>query len=348
MVRRKPKVKLTKFLLGQIDPFDERVAGAKIPDANTTPSSTSIVNDEVNINGGGIVALAGMAFNPFIKNTTVTANPASATSWTWPAAFAGTDSSRLSAINTNYNAVRTVAHGVRLSCPVAPTSVTGFCHVALYVQSLYGDTTWDLPVDLSGLNQCVWYKRYPLAMLTQRTLTIVNKITDCTSTMYMDSASDRASVVTSGNDMQLQTNGFGTIVVIVEGIPVSSATQLSAENIIHLECLPKFSGLITPSPAADYNPQELAATSRASSALDATTLQGEEDRRINQAVNAVLQGAQNAASGFADYVYGAAQQGAYNFGYGVVQGLAGVAGGMIGGGIPGVTNMRLVPYRGAH
>jgi len=344
-VPRTPRLKISKFALGQIDPFDDRVYGAKVPDANTTPSSTTVINDEITLTTDAAFQLAAKAFRPWVTSQSVAATAASANSWTWPALFGGaTDSSRASTVKSNFNLIRPVAHGVRLSCPLAPTSVTGFCHVALYAgRDSTSVTTWDLPTSLSQLNQCIWYKRYPLAMLTQKTLTVVNKVTDCGSTVYIDPASDRASGGSVVLDMSFNNEGFTTIVVAIESAGVSS-TSLAVESITHLEALPSFGGVITPTPAADFNPAELSRVSRISSVVDATLLDGEQDRRMNAAVNAILEGAGQAMGQVAANIGTGLQNAAYRFGEGAVQSAAGYASRYFAGGIPGVTNPRLLQY----
>lgn len=342
--RRPQGIKISKYALGQIDPFDDRVYGAKVPDANTTPSATTVVNDEVVLTTDAVFQLAAKAFRPWVTSQTVQATAASANSWTWPAAFGGTNSSRLSTITSNFNLIRPVAHGIRLSCPLAPTAVTGFCHVALYAgRDSNSVSTWDLPTTLSGLNQCIWYKRYPLAMLTQKSLTVVNKVTDCGATVYIDPASDRAAGASALLDMAFQNEGFTTIVVAIEAAGISS-TALAVESITHYECLPSFSGVITPSPAADFNPAELSRVSRISSVTDATMMDGEQDRRMNVAVNAILEGANAAMGQVAGAIGTGLQNAAYRVGEAAVHSAAGYASRYFAGGIPGVTNPRLLQY----
>jgi len=341
---RHPQISLSRFALGQIDPFDERVYGAKVPDANTTPSSTTVVNDEVVLTTDAVFQLAAKAFRPWVTAQTVTGVAASANSWTWPAAYAGTNSSRLSNITANFNLIRPVSHGIRISCPLAPTTVTGFCHVALYAAKYSNAvSTWDLPVNLSQLNQCIWYKRYPLAMLTQKALTVVNKVTDCGSTVYIDPSSDRATGASAVLDMSFQNEGFCTIIVAVESGGISS-TSLAVESITHYEGLPIFSGVITPSPAADFNPAELSRVSRISSGIDAVMFDGEQDRRMSGAVNAVLQGANNAMGQVGAVLGEIVSNVAYQAGGAAVRGAAGFASRYFNPGIPGVTNPRLLPY----
>lgn len=343
---RPRKIKLTRYALGQIDPFDDRVYGAKIPDANTTPSSTTCVNDEVVITTDALNQLGVKAFRPWLKSQVVSGTPTAGSTWTWTAAFGGTqDSSRISNVTGNFNLVRPVCHGIRLSCPLPPTSVTGFVHIALYcARDSQSVTTWDLPVSISQMNQCVWYKRYPLAMLTQRTLTVVNKITDCGSSLYVDPASDRAAGGNSLQDITLNNEGFCTIIVAAEAAGVSTSA-VAVESITHYEALPIFTGVITPSPAAEFNPSELSGVSRIASVTDATMFDGEQDRRMAGAINAVLEGAHNYMGEVAGAVYDSVRNAAYNVGYSAARGAAGYAASYFGGGgIPGVTNPRLLQY----
>lgn len=336
--RMSPKVALTRFALGQIDPFDERVLGAKIPDANTTPSSTAVANDEWNLTSDVLQTCNAAAYRPFLANNYVQANPTTGAAWTWPASFSGFGSTRQTAIQNNNNLIRVCAHGVRIACPVAPTLVTGFVHIGLYAGSNLGKSTWDLPTSFAQMNQCVWYKRLPLATLTQRPMTIVNKFLDASSTIYHDPNSDGAA---TGTDVTFQQTGFCDIIVALEGIPIGTATQLGVETIIHVEGLPKATGILTPSPAAEFNPAEMARVSRIASVTDATMMQGDEDRHYAAAYDAVVAGVQDAAGQVAGAIGEGLRGVAYGVGQGAVHAAANLAAGMLAPGLPGVTNARL-------
>jgi len=123
---------LTKFELAQVNPFDRRVIGVKIPDSNTQPSDTFYSEDRFSITTGATDYAQTRAFLPNLSVAMVVANNFSSSSWTWPPAYAGTSSAVYTDAQSNFVGVRPCGHGVKISCPSAPTSVTGFVHVAMY------------------------------------------------------------------------------------------------------------------------------------------------------------------------------------------------------------------------
>lgn len=336
--RRKQGVTMSKFTLAQIDPFDEKVYGAKIPDANTIPSSTCVVQDDHNLTADATHGVAAQAFMPYLGRVRAVGTAASSISWTWPSSFGGNSSSKLSSILNNFNVVRPVAHGIRISSALAPTAVTGMVHVGIYTNSLLGATTWDLPVDISQLGNALWYKKFPVAMLTGKPLTIINKIGDVSSQLYREPA---ATMVGTGTELNFQTNGWGTIVVACTGVPVNSVA-IAVETIIHLEGQPLSTGVLSSSPAADFNPAELAATSRVAAVTDATMWEGSEASHLQQAVNAIHSGAQNAFSAAEGTIREGIRVAGERAGEYVVSSAVGYLANQITGNLPGVNTARLM------
>jgi len=319
--RRQTSRMLTKYELGQVNPFDNQVAGVKIPDSNTQPSDTARSEDRFTISSGVGALANGYAFMPNLQNQAVTGLPASSTAWTWDAAFAGgSGSSNASNYAASFQAVRVAAHGIRLSSQAAPTTVTGFVHVCLYPNTTFTNTTWAYPTSLSQMSQLPWYRRFTIASLTQRSVTVVNKFIDSSATRYFDPSSDLTG---TGNDTSFQFgSGWCSIIVAIEGIPASTSL-LSVENLVHYETLQKIGASGSQSPAAAYNVSELEDVSRIASGGNCIFLEGEESSQIRQAMSILGRG----VSAAAEYVLPGGMYSSYS-----------------GGGIQGVNTGRLMQY----
>jgi len=338
-IRRKMKRGrgLTKFELAQVNPFDRKVDGVKIPDSNTQPSDTARSEDRVALTSLASGFAGVVAFNPTLANNSVTSTPVSATVWSWPAAYGGgVFSDQTVNYQSAYSSIRIVAHGLKLSCPAAPTSVTGFVHIACIPMSDYGSSTWSLPTTIGQLAQLPWYKRLTLAALTQRTFTVVNKFIDCTATRYFDPGSD---LVGNSTDIAFQMGtSWGVIVVAVEGAPTTPTAVLSVENLVHYEGIPKFSSNQNSSPAANYDPQQLATTSRISANGGSGFFEGDERTALGAAYAAATSGMYQAGNEIVnDYVL----PGLARAGYAATYATAGALAGRFGGGIQGVNTPRL-------
>lgn len=253
-------VNRTKFTHAQINPFDPQVDGVKIPDSNTMSSTSLRIEDDYNAWSTDANGLVAVAFIPTLVNTRIDHTAATAVTWTWPAAFGGgADSSKKANVALNYDLFRPCAHGVRIQCSAAPTTITGNLHVAIATASNFGQTTWTFPTSIADMANCVGYRKFPLSMMTQQGVTVVNKFLDCTATRYLDVNSDGYSA--TGTDITLQTNGWCAIIVAVEGAPTATAV-LSMRQVIHVEAIPKISAVDNSTPAAPYNVNVLQQTSR--------------------------------------------------------------------------------------
>jgi len=319
--RRQASRMLTKYELGQVNPFDNQVNGVKIPDSNTQPSDTARSEDRRSISSVALETCNAGAFLPNLQAVYVGATTAGSSSWTWPNAFGG---SALSANSANYissfQGVRVAAHGIRISLQAAPTTITGFVHVCLYPVTTFTNASWDFPTTISQMAQLPWYRRFTIASLTQRSVTVVNKFLDSSATRYFDPASDLAS---GGNDVSFQFGGsWCAVLVAFEGAPASTAL-LSVENLVHYETLQKIGASGSQSPAAQYNVSELEDVSRIATAGNAIFMEGEESSQIRQAM-AILGRGVSAAS---EYVLPGGTYSSYG-----------------GGGIQGVNTGRLMQY----
>lgn len=275
------------FLMAQIDPFLPVVRGVKVPDANTMESSTVQIQDEATLNTV-TAQVNGWIFNPAITSYVV-AGTSGAGSWAWPAAYAGgTDVSTLASFQAAYTATRCVAHGIRLSCLLAPTTVTGFVHVAVYAPGTFGATTWPFPTTIAAMRDLPHYRKVTLASLTQNPLTITNKFLDQTAFRYIDSAETTAGFNNSSRTSFQVTHSWASIIVAIEGAPTASA--LGVEVIQHHECLAKAGTSNGSSPAAPPQPGVMNAAANIAADAQATHFESEQQSVFQQATDAVQAG----------------------------------------------------------
>jgi len=303
---RRPAATLTQFELGQVNPFDKRVMGVKIPDSNTQPSDTFVAEDRVAITGAATDLAICRAFQPNMRYMVAASTNSSSTAWTWGTyAAASTESAYSTDAAANFIGLRPVSHGVRLSSALSPTLATGFVHIGIYPSSQHNSANWELPLNISQMTNLPFYRRFTLASLTQRSVTVVNKFIDITAQRYIDTDSDLVSAI-GVNELHFET-GWCSIIIATEGAPVLSS-NLSIENICHFEALPKFSSTLTlgSTPAANFNVREMEDVSRLSAKSSGIILEGEENEAIGHAVRAIGREALRAAGNYATaYITGA-------------------------------------------
>lgn len=272
----------SKYILAQANPFDENADGVKIPDANSQPSVALKAEDAFTISTGASQTLAAAAFNPSTSKMLVSATYATASTWTWSASFGGaTSSSKNSKMISDMELARPVAHAIRITCGLAPTTTTGFLHVAVYTQALYQQSSWTYPASIADLSNVPGYKRIPLARLTAEGLTIINRPLDCTSQRYVDT-DDPAYANGETGEFSVPFQ-WGCIVVAVEGAPASSSV-LAVESILHLECIPRATSISTASNAASYSPAALGAASNSMAKTPSTFLDQDKGERTRQSI----------------------------------------------------------------
>lgn len=265
---------LSVYQLSQIDAFDPRVVGVKIPDSNTTPSVGVMVSDDFNLSTLPNNFASCYAFQPSVASCMITAVPGTVNSWVWPASYAGnTISAKSSAIGTNYDLYRPVAHGVRISSSLSTQSATGFVHIAVY-PSRTTKGTWDFPQNLANLSECMWYTRITVSSLTQTPYVIQNKFLDCTAQRYVDTGGDAGGNKVGDNPGSLTAsegrygrvqvaNEWCTILIAIEGATVGGVltVPISAETLVHYEALPAPGGVQVGAPASIFDQNDLAAAS---------------------------------------------------------------------------------------
>lgn len=285
--RRSQGMKLSKFVMAQVNPFDNRVDGCKIPDSNTYPSCPLRVEDIFASQASDANGLYVRAFIPMLVNNIVGHTAGTSSSWTWSAAYGGAaNSSKAATVAAQYQLVRPVAHGVRVTCSGAPTAVTGNLHVAIVAMSDFNQTTWALPTSVADLSNAMFYKKYPVAQFTQQSLTVVNKFLDCTSTRYIDPESDG---IANAGDINFQTNGWAVILVCLEGA-AATTSMLGIEEVMHFEAIPVTTGLDTTTPAAAFNVKEQEAASRLAGNSPAAFADAEEPQYMQQVSSALRAG----------------------------------------------------------
>jgi len=293
---RRPQRQLSKYELVNLNPFDARCFGVKIPDSNTQPSETTVDENRVVISTDATTNAQCTAFMPYMNGNAVAATGASALGWNWVATFGGNQpSANIAEIQADYVAVRPVGHGIRLSCSSAPLNVTGFVHICIVPNEQFLKTTWAFPTSVSQMNNQPWYRRFTLASLTQRSVTVVNKFLDATATRYQDS--DNNQVASSGataHEFQFG-NSWCAIIVAIEGAPPSSS-PITVQTIVHYEGLPKIGTANSSTPAAQYNVRELQDVSRIATTHPGTFEEGQETELIANAMRDLF-GVYTASSG---------------------------------------------------
>jgi len=193
-----------KFVLAQLDPFDSASCnGAKIPDSNTMPSVANSDCDIVNLSTTAVSTdLSGIAFRPGYTHGTVNATGGAALNWGAAFATNALNRSKRAAYTAVIELTRPVAHAIRISSPLAPTSATGFVHLGLATEGIGGETTWTWPTTLAQMSGLQYYKRVTVASLTQSPITVINK--------WLDDTGFRYSMPNLAVDATTNANGFQT------------------------------------------------------------------------------------------------------------------------------------------
>jgi len=293
-----------KFALAQLDPFEPKCLGAKVPDSNTMPSIANADTDQVNLAPPSVAGnLIGIAFQPAYKASILSAtDAASAVSWTnsWATRRNYTN------LVAQVEAIRPVAHAIRISSPLAPTSATGFVHVGLSVESrkngvTAGGAVPDLPRTVNDMTGLAYYKRFTLASLTQSPVTAINKWIDDSGFRYDDPRVDNTYVGESvGNAIGSVTfqfgNSWGTLVVLVDGQTSTSASPLSFEHVLLTECIPRKDAFILGTQAAPNSPGTMSAVSSMLTETDFSHTEAQQESYIQSGVDEIARGARVAGT----------------------------------------------------
>lgn len=223
---------LPKFALGQINPFDINVRGARVPDNNTAPSDTFCYQDENDNEPWDTTNNpACKAYTPTLSQVIVTASSNNSTSWVWPSSFGGqSPSGQATAIQAQYQLYRPVSHGIKIMAKSGLFNAEGFVHVCLYSGSLRG-TTWDFPTTTGQMSEMPHYKKIPISQLISNgPVTVTNKYLDPSAHIYRD------VTYTAGqaSENEFMTN-FGWMTILVAVVGTNAASKISVETIVHAE-----------------------------------------------------------------------------------------------------------------
>lgn len=278
-----------KFVMAQLDPFDAAVVtGAKIPDSNTMPSIANADTDIVNLSSTAVATnITGLAFRPQYTWGTVTSTGGATVNWGAAYATNAVNRSKRTAYTAALELTRPVAHAIRISSPLAPTSASGFVHIGLSTETNRNETTWQYPTTIAEMSGLQYYKRVTIASLTQSPITVINKWLDDTGFRYSDplASLDNATAISFQTDYS-----WATIVIIIEGAPVSS-TVLSVEHLLMSEGIPRKDGVIIGTVAAANSPETLSAVGELSVRQEPFHTEAEQEGYISRGVAAVAQGA---------------------------------------------------------
>lgn len=345
-----------KWAAAQVDPFDPKVYGGKIPDSNTVPSCSVANLDLVPLSLTDQTKVNCWAFLPRVQRGRMITATEGAASWSWIAAYGGNSSFTKS---TDYSAAyeldRPVAHGIRLSSSIPPTSAQGFVHIAIAYESFSnnGATTWPWPTTIAGLANYQFYRRVTLASLTQAPLTIVNKYMDETAFRYSDCSDVTGAAGAATGTLQTFHTFFswGAILVAVEGVGATAATAstpLNCEVLLHTEAIPKSTGAVSGSPAAPYRPNIISGASNMSANMEAAFTPSQRPSVAAQASEYFAAGASNVGATIRSNAEQTLRSWAYEAGQRAATaavGLAAAYAGLGDGGLPGINNDRLVLTR---
>lgn len=228
---------LPKFFVAQVNPFKKDAIGCRVPDESTAASSAFHVKDRLSVtvptaNGN----MAGAFFYPSSVNFCATGDASSSSAIAWPINYGNTQAvSKRASVQASYSVVRSVAHGIKITCPLNLTTAAGYVHIASYTLNTQGKSTWALPTTVAGIQDLPGYKRVTLQSLTQNPLIVVNKFLDQTAFKYTDPNSDEFAGQTSRGNFHAPMSWQG-IMMLCEGHGAAAGTVvLDVENMLHLE-----------------------------------------------------------------------------------------------------------------
>jgi len=254
------RVLLPQFTTSQLDVFDSRSFGVKIPDESSAPSAVAFSRNLGPINTG-TTGFGTVVYRYHPLNYAVVALPAVGPNWTFSPAFAGgIPVSNQTPLTVSFGALRTAAFGIKISTRQAYTAASGFVHVAL-VPDVIDRATWAYPLSISAMEYAPVYRRIPVADLVENDIIVMSKFTDATGFRYYDP--NNADFIASAVTAPFNTTGWMSIIITIEG-PASVANAIDVEYLSHYEGLVAAAagqGVIEVTKAAPHSPAIMASTS---------------------------------------------------------------------------------------
>ena len=241
--------------------------------------------------------MTGFAFRPTYNSAVISATPVDAATVSWGASVGANATNRrdYSAFIAQMEAVRPVAHAVRVVSQLAPTTATGFVHIGLSVESFYNSpTTWQFPTTVNQMTGLSYYKRVTLASLTQTPLTVINKWIDERGFHYQDAQQGVTLATGAGPEVSSPFGGdWAVIVILIEGAPVSPS-PLSAEHLFMSESIPKKDSLLIGTQAAPNSPGIMSAVSTMQGDTDFSHVEAGQESHIQAGLNSLSRAAATA------------------------------------------------------
>lgn len=335
-----------KFALAQLDPFEPRCLGAKVPDSNSIPSLANADTDQVSIPTIASQSVRAMAFWPTYGDATLLSGytTASPNTLAWDTAVAAGYTVATLAARRNYTnvvnaieGIRPVAHAIRISSSLASTTATGFLHVGLATESRLSSsaTIWQLPTSVAEMTGLSHYKRFTVSSLTQSPITVINKWIDDTAFRYNIPTSVNVPSTGTGSMSTFEFGGsWGQLVVFLEGVPASQSSVVSVEHILLTEMIPKKDSFILGTTAAPNSTATMSAVSSMVAEQDFAHTEDDQESYMQRGADALKRGASAAGEHVFENV---AVPVAERIGYGLVNyGMSMAMGYAASRGIPGV------------
>lgn len=245
------------FACGQINPFDHRSVGGKIPDFCNMPTgcltykaSTVVVTDAAGY-------AAGFFSTPDRGVWHIRPSAIVAGTITW--ASVGTSTlPNWSATSSFFDMHRTVSYGIRVTCDQSLLNASGHVYLACAPLDLYNEVYGytDMPISESEMESIQGVVKISIAELATRPFIVPAKIQDAGITGFLDTNAPAAAENSIPSGV-----GWSAIVYYVSGASAST-NLLSFEYIAHLEVLvgPGSNGILEASTCC-YNPEVLAVVS---------------------------------------------------------------------------------------
>ena len=290
-------MKIPQFLAANLNPFDMVSRGVRCPDTNSTPSSGFHVLDSGYVNASNLSTtvangLIMNVFRPYVNNPVVLASTSSTSAVAWTANLVqNIQAAKYAAVLGQYELFRAVAHGVKLTCPLAPTAAAGNIHICLYTpRQITSGTTFPYPTSVAEMRECPFYQKFTLASLTQNPICIANKFCDITGFRYYqpgvsDQVADTTAAVAGVNQVP---GGWMHIIVALDGTGLTSRDSgaIQFENLVHCEGQAIYSGLNGDNNAEPSNSMVLDGTAAAIAQMDPVYADTASDvtRHVNKGV----------------------------------------------------------------